>query len=304
METDQIIKRAVNTAFSREMAIVIFDTNKKIIYATPLFAQTLKYSLAELKNLYHYDLCFSDFVKSENYQKFWNLLLQGHSYQDRVIRKDKNAQQVFFEANYFPVQDEKGAVITVMKVCFDITERTKQLEASLKVVLDISEKMNKISENGQKNLGSLRNNIAQIETSSTANKKSSKFLSNRSEQTNDIVKTIHGISKQTNMLAVNASIEAARAGELGRGFAIVAKEIRKLSTQVRAEASGIQDHIGNITEQVDAILNSSEAILQVTTSTQTAMKTSADSYNTLRNTATQLQAAMNALNELFMVKND
>ena len=97
-----------------------------------------------------------------------------------------------------------------------------------------------------------------IKTSVESTNVEIKGLKKLSDNIGQILTAITGIAEQTNLLALNAAIEAARAGEAGRGFAVVADEIRKLAEQTNKETGKISDLIVTIQTKVETVKNGGE----------------------------------------------
>jgi len=81
-----------------------------------------------------------------------------------------------------------------------------------------------------------------------------------SEKINDVIGFVNQIAAETKMLGLNAAIEAARAGEVGRGFGVVAEEIRKLSDQSKGTVATIRD----LTVQIKELLDRAGAVSDLT----------------------------------------
>ncbi|WMO14867.1 methyl-accepting chemotaxis protein [Pseudoalteromonas piscicida] len=127
-------------------------------------------------------------------------------------------------------------------------------------------------------------------------------LKENSENIRNILKMVEEFSDQTNLLALNAAIEAARAGEAGRGFAVVADEVRALSVKVNAATRQISDFINQMNVLVGETNQESEQLISHSSSAEKAISDTSQGFISMsddfeRNQA-QLEEIVSAVHQL------
>ena len=131
-----------------------------------------------------------------------------------------------------------------------IKELKKMSDATTQGVSDAVQ----VTTNGEKDMQSLSQGAVIVVSQSEEIATNMETLGEKTENISNLTDAIRNISTQTNLLALNASIEAARAGEAGRGFSVVAEEIRKLSEGTNQFTTQIETVLGELVNEIEGMV--------------------------------------------------
>jgi len=241
-------------ALMRSTAVIEFNLDGQVLTANDRFLQTVGYSLEQVRGKHHRMFCEPEEANSAGYQAFWDKLRRGEYVADRFKRIDAHGRTVWLEASYNPIMDAHDVLYKVVKFATVITDQVNQ-EQAVAQAADIAYNTSLETDSSARKATDVVTQTVEVmrglEGSMQDAAEGIQALDKQSKVIGAIIKTISDIAGQTNLLALNAAIEAARAGEQGRGFAVVADEVRQLASRT-----------STATEEIAKVVQQNEQLAQ------------------------------------------
>nr|WP_281737533.1 PAS domain-containing methyl-accepting chemotaxis protein [Pseudomonas syringae] len=295
--TQTVETAAENSAFIqallRSTAVIEFDLGGHVLTANDQFLRGMGYSLAQIKGKHHSMFCDPAETSLAPYREFWAMLNRGEFVAGRFKRIDSSGREVWLEATYNPVHDAQGKLYKVVKFATLVTDqvaREDEVSQAASVAFEISQQTDVSAQRGADVVQNTVQTMHKISEEMQSASSGIEALGKQSLLISSIVQTIGGIAQQTNLLALNAAIEAARAGEQGRGFAVVADEVRSLAQRTQKSTEEIEALIARLqsgTQQAATVMDSSR---ELSTSSVELTRRAGGSLESITKTVSAIQA--------------
>ena len=150
--------------------------------------------------------------------------------------------------------ETSGHILEVSVVMSRMVDSIRLVSNSARTVAEAAGSTQRVAQNGEKIVAQGESAIASVVSGMSAYAATIRDLENQIQSVSTITAAIRDIAEQTNLLALNAAIEAARAGEAGRGFAVVADEVKLLAEKTTRSTVSITDMIKGIRSQMDSVV--------------------------------------------------
>ncbi|WP_208999817.1 methyl-accepting chemotaxis protein [Stappia sediminis] len=205
---------------------------------------------------------------------------------DRMIASFRSEMQTMLEAvekNLEHVETLSGGLTDLSATAAgrggEAAEQSSRASANVQAVASATEELNASIEEIARQVATTAQIVEQTTANANASNQKIGGLAEAANRIGDVVSLISEIAEQTNLLALNATIEAARAGEAGKGFAVVASEVKSLAGQtakateeISAQISAIQASTADAVDQIATVTGSVEEVNRYTASIAAAVR--------------------------------
>ncbi len=173
------------------------------------------------------------------------------------------------------VVDRTGAIVTgqeqdtlrVASAMEQMTVSSREVGQHAAQAAEAADSALNLAQHGRQVVAQTRETISQLADEMVETVQAVSRLEQETQQIGSVLDVIRGVAEQTNLLALNAAIEAARAGEQGRGFAVVADEVRTLATRTHSSTDEIRQMIQRLQEEAGRVVSSITQLQQLSRST-------------------------------------
>jgi methyl-accepting chemotaxis protein len=188
-------------------------------------------------------------------------------------------------------QEQAAAVTQTVTTVDEVVRTSDQAALRARAVADAAQRSAEVSRNGRKAVEDSTTSMSAVKEQTEAVAESIVALAERAQAIGEIIAAVNDIAEQTNLLALNAGIEASRAGEHGKGFSVVATEVKALADQSKKSTAQVRTILGEIQRATNSAVMSAE---EATKSVNGAQRVVVQAGETIRQLADTINEAAQA----------
>ncbi|MET0330799.1 MAG: PAS domain-containing methyl-accepting chemotaxis protein [Dyella sp.] len=241
-------------AIDKAQAVIEFSLEGIVLAANDNFLACMGYQREEVIGQHHRLFVEPAERDSVAYRQFWQKLGQGQHDAALYRRLGKGGREVWIQASYNPIFDQAGRPFKVIKYATDVTAQTRAAHTLRLSLASLSQSVPAIAAQARSadqmaidaNRSATDGGALMRELIATMDS-----VNDSAQRMTEIIGVIDALAFQTNILAINAAVESAHAGQHGRGFGVVAQEVRALAQRSAESAKDIRRLIEDTVERIN-----------------------------------------------------